>query len=226
MNKVSTATNSVATQLSDTYMRESASAFRFTLWVSFFTLFFLIISSFISRMCFRACAHSIMNDSLTYEPIQFKKYNLREDFKNNQLEGSQFSFNYKTASQHQTIGLTSLDIKDKNAPSNMFIGQADRHLSVQNDKIQVIIDIFANLYVLGGNVFGETLKDQEYRAYGYTLDNKKIDLGQLEKSGDGLYKLKIMSNDPNILEYNTIQIVYKTPQTEVVLLNGAFKRIH
>lgn len=229
---MSTATSTIPTGLTDTYVRESSSALRFTLWVFFYFFIFMLISSSISRICFNACAQSIIAEpddmQLRYDGIKIKpKYKvLKEDFTNEDQynQGSEFKFNYETSSKYQSIALTSIDIKDK-TPLNMMIGQANRYFSSQNGKSNIILDMFANLYILGGNIFGEIKKDQEYRAYGYTLDNKKIDLGKLEKEQDGFYKLKIASNDPSILQYNTIQIVYKTLDSEQVLLNGKFDPI-
>jgi hypothetical protein len=85
--------------------------------------------------------------------------------------------------------------------------------------------MFANLYVLGGNVFGEIKQDQEYRAYAFTSDGKKIDLGKLEKENDGFYKLKITAEDERLAAYNSIKIVYKTSDKETILLEGAFNPV-
>lgn len=221
---MSTNTISTSTRLSDTFIKESSSGLRITLWVSFFVITFLSISSLISRLCFNACANSILESdpSLAYQPIHFKSKCMKEDFKNEERSSvSTFKFNYDTASKYQSIALTSIDVAN-NTSLNMMVGQANRYFGVQNGKVNIILDMFANLYELGGNIYGETLENQEYRAYGYTRDNKKIDLGKLIREQDGFYKLKMTSNDPSVLQYNKIEIVYKTLDSEVTILKGAF----
>lgn len=222
---MSTNTLATFTRQNDSFMSESGSALRFTLWVSFFVIIFLSISTMISRLCFKACADSILDSdsSLMYQPINFKSgCQIQEDFKNQQQEqASAFTFNYDTASKYQSIALTSVEANEGSL--NMMVGQANRYLGVQNGKVNIILDMFANLYELGGNIYGETSTDQEYRAYGYTRDNKKIDLGKLIREKDGFSKLKIVSNDPSILQYNKIQIVYKTSKSEDIILTGTFE---
>jgi hypothetical protein len=214
-------TFSVPTNLtSTTYFNESTSALRFTLWVSFFFLIFLIISTSISKMCFNACASSILNkNNLSYRPVKFRQRMFQEDFDNSQYEqGKEFEFDYKTASKYESIALNS----PEDYPSTLIIGQVNRYYKTENDKINIIIDVFSNLYILGGNVYGDTKEDQEYRVYAYNSQNNKIDLGKLVKSPDNMYKLKITSNDPNLLNYNNIEIVYKTSNSETTLLTGKF----
>lgn len=222
--------SSVPTRLTDTYVRESSSALRFTLWVFFYFFVFMLISSLISRICFRACAQSIVEPDdmeLRYNELKFKpRCSSKEDFTNEEQynQGSEFKFNYETSSKYQSIALNSIDVKE-NTPLSMMVGQANRYFNTQNGKSNIILDMYANLYILGGNVFGESKKDQEYRVYAYSNDNKKMDLGKLEKEQDGFYKLKIASNDPSMLQYNKIQIVYKTLDKEQILLDGKFESI-
>jgi hypothetical protein len=210
--------SSVPTNL--TYIDESESAFRFTLWVSFFVLIFMIISTSISRLCFNACATSIITeDNLNYRPVRFRQRYMQEDFDNNQYEqGKDFKFDYKTASKYESIPLNS----PEESPSTLIIGQANRYYKTEDNKLNIIIDVFSNLYILGGNVYGNTKEDQEYRVYAYNSQNNKIDLGKLIKEPDNMYKLKITSNDSNLLNYNKIDIVYKTSNSEIVLLTGKF----
>jgi hypothetical protein len=220
MSTAPTATTTVSTDLSDAYYRESTSAFRFTLWVSFFVILFSLLSSFISRLCFNACATSIMGRDMTYKPVRFKMP-MYEDFTNETEEQSEFKFDYKNASKYQSIPLTS----PEDPPSTLMVGQVNRYLNIENGKSDILIEIFANLYILGGNIYGETKKDQVYNVYAYTNDNKKIDFGILTKSQDGFYKLKIKSNDPRILEFNKVEIVYKTSESETTILTGKFSKI-
>jgi hypothetical protein len=223
MSTISSATNSIATRLSDSYIKEGMPALRFSLWLFFYFFLFMLISMSISRICFKACADSIYDPEspLSYTPLKFKSNcNLyKEDFVN---EGSQFKFDNKTASKFQSIALTSVEIKEPSF-ANIMSGQANRYILVEEGgKIKIIIDMFANLYILGGNVFGEIKKDQEYRAYAFTEDGKKVDLGKLEKHNDGFYKLKISADDERLAEYKSIKIVYKTSDKETILLEGAF----
>jgi hypothetical protein len=224
MSTISSATNSIATRLTDSYIKEGIPALRFSLWLCFFFFIFILISMSISRICFKACSDSIYDPEspLSYTPIKFKSNcNLyKEDFSNN--KGTDFVFNNKTASKYQSIALTSVEIKDPSF-ANIMSGQANRHFLIEEGgKIKIILDMFANLYILGGNVFGEIKKDQEYRAYAFTTDGKQIDLGKLEKHNDGFYKLKISTEDERLAAYNSIKIVYKTSDKETTLLEGTF----
>lgn len=216
----SSTASSIPTRLTESYMKESTSAFRFTLWVSFFFLVFLCISSSITRVCFNACAESIEYpmSPLNYRAIKFRK--MHEDFTN---EGSDFNFNRKIAPKYQSIPLTSNEL---DTSSNLMIGQMNRYITIENEKPTIILDMFANLYILGGNIFGENKTDQEYRAYAYTNSGKeKIDLGKLEKHPDNFYKLKITTNNANVLQYNKIEIVYKSGEEQHVLLTGSFDSV-
>ena len=86
------------------------------------------------------------------------------------------------------------------------------------------IEIFANLYVLNGNPFGiekinidNTSFKHKYIAYlKSTKTGQRINIGQVLRDGDGMYKLKFKTEDVNqYVNFNEIEIVYQSPQKEI-----------
>lgn len=113
-----------------------------------------------------------------------------------------------------------------NNPENLLFGQANRHIYIKDDIMIINFEIFCNLFVLDGSVYGESKKvDQKYKVY--LLNDKtksKMFLSDLNKDGDGIYKLKINSKDvEKLAKYNVIQIVYSLDNKEEVILQGRFK---
>ena len=120
------------------------------------------------------------------------------------------------------------------SPTNNFIfGQAKRFVNPQlkSNKPIYILEILANLYVLNGNPFGvekvgidDTSFKHKYIAYlKNTKTSKKVNIGQLLRDGDGMYKLKFNSEEVNeYTPFNEIEIVHKSPQKETVVLHGKF----
>ena len=124
-------------------------------------------------------------------------------------------FNY---SNFASVPLTSPD-------QHLIGGQANRHV-IDNEK--VIMEIQANLYVLNGNVFGTHTDNtkQSYKAYlhaGNTMKNNAVLLGTLEKDGDGIYKLRVVTNDvTSILQLPFISIRYELDGNVQNILEGKF----
>jgi hypothetical protein len=143
---------------------------------------------------------------------------IHENFSNENM----YSYQRAESSSFQSIPLTAPS-SSENAPTNLLFGQCNRHISTKDGKIAYTLDIFANLYILEGNVFqtGEA-PHHSYRVY---LSNKytKIPIGILKKDGDGLYKLKVTSNDvEKLLEVPDLTILYEKDGAQQILLQGSF----
>jgi hypothetical protein len=142
----------------------------------------------------------------------------REHFSNDEL------FSYKDTinpgySNYQSTSLTSPE-------DDLVFGQAKRYI---HSPTQYILEIYANLYVLNGNPFGDkkTIIDdkeskQQYLVY-LKNKSKRIPLDKLTKDGDGIYKLKFKTADVNeYIVFNEIEIVHKVGEKEKTLLSGKF----
>lgn len=123
-----------------------------------------------------------------------------------------------------TVPLTACEEKN----DNILFGQATRVISsdvdykqkdTQNKPIYFGLNVTANLYILGGNVYDASTKQTLEQKYSVKLlnpkDKKSLILGDLVKDGDGIYKLnykidlkKIDPSTGDIMDYNLIQIVY------------------
>jgi hypothetical protein len=151
------------------------------------------------------------------------RYNL-EGFANDQFYSYKDTINpgYST---YQNAALTS-------NTNNLIFGQAKKYVfsNIKTSKPIYSIEIFANLYVLNGNPFGsEKLSlnqsfKHKYVAYlKNTKTGKQINIGQLLRDGDGVYKLKFKSEDVNeYVIFNEIEIVHESPQKQTTVLNGKF----
>lgn len=133
-------------------------------------------------------------------------------------------------SNYQTTALTPENTVEGN-PSSLLFGQANRIITTMDDLMTLNLNIFANLYILNGNPFGQekladTKKDQSYLVYlaRNGQDLKLID--QLTKEQDGLYKLKFKTKDQeqikDLMSYNELIIKYKIDNKSTVLLKGKF----
>jgi hypothetical protein len=208
-----TASKSIATTLTDSLMNEGLPAFRSLLWISLFLIIFSIFSSSLSQ--------------LTTRPYKSKCrckrcFPIQEDFINNEVQEIDNSpFNYTEYPKYKAIPLTAPDT-DIKTPLNIIFGQASRYENVLDNKHNIIFDIFANLYVLNGNIFdGETIT-QNYKAYIINDNGDKKELGILQKDNDGIYKLKVKTNDESLLKYNKFQVTYINDKGEDVILLGKF----
>jgi hypothetical protein len=144
------------------------------------------------------------------------------------FSNDQFS-SYKNIqySDYASIPLTALDVSaTENIPNNILFGKANRIITSHVDgKVYFTLDINANLYVLGGQVYdapNQKKIEQNYIVQLVNPKNKKtLLLGTLVKHGDGLYKLTFKAdiNDiakalPDVkdinelIDYNIVRIVY------------------
>ena len=120
-------------------------------------------------------------------------------------------------------------------PSSLLIGRADRYLIGKPDSTQktFYIEIYCNLYVLGGDPFDKTdlsTIKQRYQVYLLDAANNKLYIGDLSKDGDGIYKLKIDNTADTLLNtsvtdlmtYTKINVTYTIDGQEQLLLEGQF----
>lgn len=140
---------------------------------------------------------------------------------------------------YSRTALTAPDNLDTKTPQNLTFGTAVRILSSKvNDKnMYYDINIDANLYVLGGNIYNEKIQtsiDQEYIVQLINpSSNKIINLGPMKKDNDGIYKLKYSLNIDKIpssvgytiddlLKYNIVKILYvtKNPKTNNIITSN------
>jgi len=135
---------------------------------------------------------------------------------------------YPNYSSYQTTPLTPY-----NSSESLLFGQANRYIKSTDDgnqPLEYILDVYANLYLLNTNPFGQDtliVKNipQSYIVYLKDTKNvleKKL-IGKLEFNSDQIYKLHFVSKSPlDYIKYNAIDIAYITNNTEVPLLTGNF----
>ena len=145
----------------------------------------------------------------------------REHFSNDDF------FSYKDTinpgySNYQSTPLTSPD-------DSLIFGQANRYIRAHDPSPEYILEIYANLYVLHGNPFGDkktVIEDKEtHQEYFVYLKHqaKRLPLEKLTKDADGIYKLKFRNkNAQDYVNFNEIEIVHKVGDKEKLLLNGKF----
>jgi hypothetical protein len=162
-----------------------------------------------------------------------------ENFSNNEF----YSYKNIDYSNYTSIPLTALDISNTNkSPSNLLFGGANRMItSNSSGDTFYTIDINANLYVLGGQVYdsaGGKIYDSGNQkiVQKYTVQlvnpklNKTFPIGTLQKGGDGIYKLNYklnLKNIPkeigtvdNLINYNIVQIIYNATNTSGEVLQN------
>lgn len=234
---VSTATKTINTQLTS----ENFLSSEFGNWMSFnlkiiFTIFvvYLISSSIMSSLMPMKVS---TDDKIMFVPPEMKgcpcgkcprrcpcnkcKRLLIEEFSDDKL----YSYSKSQYADYQSIPLLAKN-DDFNNPENLLFGQANRHIYIKDDVMIANFEIYCNLFVLDGSIYGGSEKvNQKYKVY--LLDTKtksKMFLSDLNKDGDGIYKLKVKSKDvETLVKYNVIEIVYSLDNKEEVLLRGQFK---
>lgn len=170
---------------------------------------------------------------------QVKVSRYLENFSNNEF----YSYKNIDYSNYTSIPLTALDISSTNkSPSNLLFGGANRMITTNSSgDTFYTMDINANLYVLGGQVY-DSAGGKVYDAgnqkivqkYIVQLVNPKVNktypIGILQKGGDGIYKLNYKLNIKNIpkeigtvddlINYNIIQIIYNAINTSGEVLQN------
>lgn len=152
-----------------------------------------------------------------------KKCCYRQQLSSQELFSNDELYSYKKAQSagFQSVALTSLD----DSQQNLMFGQANRYIYVSPEKNDVYrLEIFANLHVLYGNVYdGNDNIKQSYKAY-LKLKDDILYIGDLEKGGDGIYKLKYISNDAKKLsQYDQLLISYHVNDKQNTILQAEFE---
>lgn len=162
-----------------------------------------------------------------------------EDIPNQQ---GKFIVDYNTAyNSYQRAELTAPVSEDTGAPKNLLFGQAERYI-LQDGTIN--LNISADLYVLGGDTYdsgvapvlgkNELDTDSSFASFNSTkskdiysvytsadeTSEQKL-IGNLEKDGDGIYKLKA-SSKVSAESVNTIFVYYENETEKVLVIIGKF----
>lgn len=210
-----------------------------------FRLLFAISMFFILWSILMSCLNSIklgFDDNIIYEPVKLNGMSMMcgcnktncacksieqfENFSNDEM----YSYKKSPSSSYQSIPLVAKD------DENLLFGQANRFIMIENDpvfegqgqgpsKITYRLEIYCNLFVLGGNIFNQKLDQQMYKVY---LINSKTGevkyLNNLTKDNDGMYKLKYKTTNDieKLVKYDQINIVYTLNKDEQLLLSGKF----
>lgn len=227
---VSSASETIATQLTNTSC--------LTEYTYMNTRIILNISLTIIIICLLiSCFNSVFTpvDSIVYDPVTLNKmrpYGMRTcnclgnrcKCKNtNDIENFTNEVSFKKTSNYQNIPLLSP------TNENLLFGQAQRYIISRNDEMIYRLEINCNLFILGGNVFGEKITEDANDKYIVVLknskDNKKLIIGDLVKDGDGIYKLTYISkeNIQYLGQCDTVEIVYVIKDKSQTILAGTFK---
>jgi len=177
------------------------------------TLFYFNIDLKLSAIILFVIVLSIFMTSITSLFVSPRRY---EMFSNDEF----YSYKNINYSNYSRVPLTS--------NNNLTFGTASRIITTNQDTNNVFynMNIDANLYVLGGNVYDDTSYQKTYVKQDYIAQlvnpktNKILPLGSLGKDTDGLYKLKYSFNVNKLPEtiktidelndYNIVQVLYVT----------------
>ena len=169
----------------------------------------------------------IVSSSINSVALSMKPMPCMDNFEQFSGDDNQTSdnYSYKNNVKFESISLTSLD-------NSILFGQAKRYIYRKNESNNplYILEVYANLYVLNGNPFGqEKVSDnkavkQLYNVYlTDTKSNSRMLVDALYKEPDGVYKLKFKSNDVNKFDnYNKIEIVHQYDDKQIPVLIGVF----
>lgn len=151
-----------------------------------------------------------------------------EPYSNEEMGYSYQDIKYTNYSR---TALTSPDMP--NSLQNIATGSALRIVAHKKNDLHYNLNIDANLYILGGNIYNK--ENQKIINQGYIAQvinpktNQIFELGPLVKDNDGIYKLKFSINTNNIpstigtldnlLNFNIVRIVHviKNPETKAVV---------
>lgn len=181
-------------------------------------LLFSLLSSIFGKLCYkdtyksmctkchkRQCKHSTEFFTNLNSKLQSDfNYDLK-----NTVE-SEYRQEYLNQTQYDKAMLTP-----PNEENSFITGEAIRF----NNNKNLRVDIFANLYLLNGNVYANS-KSSFYAAY---LSNKQnnVLLGKLDKAQDNVYKLSL-DLPQHLSSYNVVQIVYHENDKTLLVLQGEF----
>jgi hypothetical protein len=161
-----------------------------------------------------------------------RRMNMYENFSTDNY----YSYKSMDYSNYSSIPLTAPNIsKNNQSPRNLLFGNANRIISSGADgKLYYNIEVTANLYVLGGQVYdrpNQKLIQQDYIVQLVnSKNNKSFVVGNLKRDGDGLYKLKYkvdVNNIPSAIgdvnelaNYNIVQVIYITKDLSGKILSS------
>lgn len=165
-------------------------------------------------------------------PPPKRRMNMCENFSTDNY----YSYKSMDYSNYSSIPLTAQNTsKDDQSPRNLLFGNANRIITSGADgKLYYNMEVTANLYILGGQVYdqpNQKLLQQDYIVQLVnSKNNKSYVLGNLKRDGDGLYKLKYKVDVNNIpasigdvnelANYNIVQIIYITKDLSGKILSS------
>jgi len=92
-------------------------------------------------------------------------------------------------------------------PQHFAVGEAIKFVSGHSFNL----DVYCNLFTLGGNIFykqPDTQNNIPYKVYLYNTLSNKVYIGDLIRDGDGIYKLKYKSNTVHLKQMKYIDIYF------------------
>ena len=162
---------------------------------------------------------------IIYTPKNYKNRCI-EDFSNDQF----YAYDSAPYSMFKNTELTA-PIGEDGAPENLLFGSVNRIINTIDSKLHLEINIYANMYIINGNIFGKTIEDknellkQTYKVF-LKKGNRVKYLDKLELDGDKLYKLKFQTNNQDLIKeiigYDEIYITQNIDSSDKILLKGKF----
>lgn len=187
------------------------------------TLFALDNSTMLNANC--VCNHKKCVCNINYREPNYPNYenytnNYDEIYAENDEENNIETFENSTINFTKYKQLKLLPPDYNNQITNILLsGQANIY---KNDDV-IRLELICNLYEIGGNIYDtiKTIKGK-YQAYLYNdKTNQQLLLGDLVRDGDGLYKLKYVSNNvQDLLNYNLIRITYVTDNEMTTIIEA------
>lgn len=239
MSSVSSASGTIPTQLTDSFFTTNPQEFYQCMKFNFKMIFAMCFAILLLCLCI-SCLNSVLkpsqiatdyeDDVINYDPALLNikcncvnnkckcHSNMIETFSNDEI----YSYKSAQASNYQNIPLL--------APNNenLFFGQAKRYITSVDKILNYRLEIYCNLLVLDGNIYDKYPPKTVKQRYSVKLRNSKsndvLEIGDLEKDGDGIYKLKYKTQQDveNLVKYDTVDIVYLLYDNEQLLLRGKF----
>ena len=128
----------------------------------------------------------------------------------------------------QRVSLFAPDSKHGLFPQSMYHGEAQRWIMQRNEHLVYQLEFFCNLPELNGDILVKRKRDvpQKYTAYlSKDAEGEEIlELGDLQRDGDYVYKLKITSDDvAELAAYKFLHVVYHFGDEDHIVLQGEFK---
>jgi hypothetical protein len=236
---VSSASETIGTQLTETTSFFTTSPKEFFQCISFnikmiFTLSFTVLLLCLFMSCINAFFPPFDRSTIRYDPAKLitrgfifeNKVDDDDDYikRNIEMFSNDEIYSYQTAQESSYQSIPLLAPNDE----NLFFGQAKRFISSIDGKLIYRLEIYANLFVLDGNIYDKVPRNSIKQKYIVTLQNTKTQdlfiIGDLVKDGDGIYKLKFISNEKvqEFVKFDKVNISYKIDNDTQLLLSGTF----